>query len=157
METKTIAIAILLLSTTAFGGVAPSLGQADTPNTPTSADTYKPGFWQPVARVKDVKDPVRVKFINNTNYVLEYGLTDDRLLGGKLKPQGSAVMENAPIPSYFFTYSTNPERISDAGLRIKYRIVVTDNLVTVMVTTANDGAPSESTFNIDITGAIYVS
>lgn len=155
MKIKTIAIALLLLSTAAFSAVAPSLGQ--TPNAPTSADTYKPGFWQPVARVKNVKTPIKVKFVNNTDYVLEYGLTDDRLLGGKLKPQGSTVMENVPIPSYFFTYSTNPERISSAGLRIKYQIMVTDNLVTVTVTTANDGAPSEATFNIDTTGAIYVS
>ena len=76
---KSLSLIILLTL-----GVSPiSVVQAQVP----SAETYQPGYWQPVARF-DTKRIVEVNIINNTDIPIEYDLTDlEAMNPQKLEPQ----------------------------------------------------------------------
>ncbi|MGF1482499.1 MAG: hypothetical protein ACFB4I_23985 [Cyanophyceae cyanobacterium] len=109
------------------------------------ATTYQPGFWQPVARV-DLSRPVEVRLINQTGLDLDYGLSSDQSPPQRLAVGETVVLEGLPVPAYVLI---NPESLAS----IQYDVSVTDNVVSVTIKT---GDPSNTTFNINEAGAIYV-
>ncbi|MBD2103382.1 hypothetical protein [Leptolyngbya sp. FACHB-261] len=136
-------LALVLAGTGLIGLTSPAPAQ-DFP-----AQTYQPGFWQPLARVNP-RQPVQVRLVNQTAAPLEYGLTESRDI--RVLPPGASVnVPRLPLPAFM---NINPaDELPEQGLR--YNISVQNNLVTVRVISISDLA-SDRTFNIDTTGGIYI-
>lgn len=146
---KFLAVSLLL---TTSGLAIPVVTLAQNP----PAETFQPGPWQPIARV-DVKRPVGVKIINQTDILIDYDLTANiRSSPVQIAPGEAATLKTVNIPAYvlinrsvslseFPTYSLN------------YAVSVDENnLVTVTVTKiANDDSPGYTTLNINRQGAIF--
>lgn len=119
------------------------------------ASTYKPGFWQPKARV-DVRRPIEIKLVNETNINLEYDLTanieqkPERLLAGK-----TSILKGLSVPAYLLI---NPDSsIANASsFNLKYDVSTTNNLVTVKIKKVSSDNPGDTTLNLHETGAIYI-
>jgi hypothetical protein len=119
------------------------------------AKTYSPGFWQPRARV-NLKRPVEIKLINQTNINLEYDLSEnieqkpERLLSGK-----TSTLKNPAVPAYILI---NPDNSTPntSSFNLKYEISTTDNVVTVKIKKVSSEIPGDTTLNLQETGAIYV-
>lgn len=126
-------------------GINPGISNAQNP----PAETYQPGFWQPLNRVNPQR-PIRVRFVNRTGLNLEYALTTNEAPPRQLPPGEVAVLREIPVPAYFVI---NP----DAPLRqLKYDVTVADNVVTVTMRQISDDLPGDTTFSISETGGIYI-
>ncbi|MGH2415561.1 MAG: hypothetical protein ACRDEA_18100 [Microcystaceae cyanobacterium] len=152
MKTKLLTRIALLstLSTFSLTIAAPLVAQ-DVP-----AQTYQPGFWQPIARV-NLKRPVTIKLINETDVPIEYGLSNNsELPPTSISPGDNAVMAGFPIPAYvLINFVSSASDQSDYNL--KFDVVVDqDNVVIVKVQKINGDIPGNTTLNLHETGAIYI-
>ncbi|MBD2578108.1 hypothetical protein [Oscillatoria sp. FACHB-1406] len=142
---KRFAIAALLA---AFGMTTPLLVRAQEP----PANTYQPGFWQPVARY-DATRSARIRLVNRTDSALQYNLTSE--LGGtrRLFAGESVILSNVEPDSYVIVYSE--DKTEQAGFPVRYRIAVSDNLVTVDIVRSAT-ALGEQTVHLHPNGGIFV-
>ncbi|MBW4632435.1 MAG: hypothetical protein KME30_11215 [Iphinoe sp. HA4291-MV1] len=142
MKLPILATAVL---TTALSFVTPTITNAANP----PARTYQPGYWQPVARVKNPNEPIQIKLVNQTGLPLQYGLTSGKGGIGELPIGGSAVISNTSVPDYLL--------VNALQQRVKLRddIAVDGNVVTVQIYQVEAGA-SDITLNFDESGAVYV-
>ena len=113
------------------------------------AETYQPGYWQPVARV-DINRPLEITFVNQTGLVMEYALTTNEAPPRQLLPRNTAVLKEIPVPAYILISPETPLK------NVKYETKVTDNVVIVTIRQISDSLPGDTTLNIDETGAVYV-
>ncbi|MEA5532980.1 hypothetical protein [Crocosphaera sp. XPORK-15E] len=120
------------------------------------AETYQPGFWQPVARF-DPKKPVEVKLINKTELSLEYDLTDVEFVNpDTLSPGETGILKNFGNSAYIVVYTLTPPN-PETPFTLKFNIDVTaDNIVTVTIEKAAPNFFGHRTFNLQKTGAIFV-
>lgn len=124
------------------------------------AETYQPGFWQPVARV-DIKRPVKIQLINQTDMPLEYDFTTSRDVPPQpIKPkQTVTIQEQFPLPAYLLINPSSfiPTPAAGATPDLRFNVAVSeDNIVTVTIVQAGNNDPGNTTFNLHETGAIYV-
>ena len=140
----------LLLLTLATPNISPIYAQ----NPP--AETYQPGFWQPVNRF-DIQRTVEVKIINNTDILIEYDLTDlEAIKPQSLQPEQTGMLTGFGNSAYIVIYplvkSTN-----DFNLRFEVTINEEDNIVNVSVLKAKKSDfIGHRSVNLQKTGAIYL-
>ncbi len=127
---------------------------AETSNPP--AQTYQPGFWQPVARVNP-DHPIKVQLINQTEAVLEYSLTTNEAPPRQLSPGDQAFLTHLPRDAHLLIYPTHSSTDQELTMSLKFEISVTKNVVTVKIRARGNGESPDRTIDINPTGAIYVS
>lgn len=115
------------------------------------ASTYKPGYWQPIARVNP-KNLVTVTLINQTKFPLNYNFLDEK--GEKTLAVGaSRQLKVASLPIDIAIYDASPQASAGDDTKLGYKTAVTKNVVSVtVVPTTGYGF---NVFNIAKTGAIY--
>jgi hypothetical protein len=135
-----------------IGLISPGLVHAETP----PATTFQPGPWQPIARV-DMKRPVQIKILNNTDIEIDYDLTANiDSSPQRIQPKKSTILEDFRIPVYLLINRADPPS-DNLPFRLLYTVEVnTDNLVTITVTRASGDTPGYTTFNLNQFGAIYI-
>jgi hypothetical protein len=138
--------AVALLA--ALGSIASLPVRAQEP----PANTYNPGFWQPVERY-DPSRLTQVRLVNRSGYILLYSLTTDEAVSRRLLPGGTVVLSNIRPDSYIVVYSS--DTAAQAGSPVKYNITVSNNVITTTVT-RNPIAPGEQTIHLHPNGGIYV-
>lgn len=156
-----VAIALLGLTPTLF---TPTLSQAQTP----PAETYQPGFWQPVGRFNP-KEPVKVKLVNQTGVALDYDITTLESFNPDMIPSdGTQLLENFGDDAYIMVYPDDPESGSaDQSYVLRFAVAVdprtqsipADNIATITITKAAPNIEQRfyghRTINLQKTGAIY--
>ncbi len=125
----------------------------ETENPP--AETFQPGFWQPIARVAMTK-PITLKIINDSGMLLDYALTDADIEPLRLAEGATRSIENIEAPVYVVIYpdikNPNSSRIS-----LKYFVEVTpDNVVELRVKQIESISQGNRTFNLQSSGAIFL-
>ncbi len=119
------------------------------------AETYQPGFWQPVARVK-LDQPITIKLMNKTGFAVDYALTDVKMEPAMIAPQATATLENIE-PSVYIVVYPDSNIPNSSRIYLKYEVEVTkDNVVKVTIKQIEDGNKSHRTLNLQETGAIYL-
>jgi len=139
MKQQTFLTTVLL---TAFS-ILPVHAQTST------ASTYSPGPWQPIARVVPNRDML-VQFVNHTDVVLEYASTTNEAPPRRLPPTATAMLGEFDTPAYFVINSV------DVSVPLYYEISRTpDNVIVVRIRKAGSNTPLHSSFNVNSMGAIY--
>lgn len=119
-------------------------------NTPP-ASTYRPGFWQPVARINP-KSPVTITLINNTGMNLKYNLLDDK--GEVDLPAGSSKqLSRFSLPANIAIYNSVASD-SRMPVGLNFTPSATNNDLQVTIQSVSNG--DDAVVNISPTGAIYV-
>lgn len=155
---QSIFLSSLLFTVTSIGILGSAnivKAETDTPSNNPPAETYQPGFWQPVARV-DVSKPINIKIINETGILLDYAFTDASVEPLLLEEGATRTIENIQPPAYIVIYpdikAPNSSRIS-----LKYFVNVTqDNTIELTVKQIENISDGNRTFNLQRTGAIYL-
>lgn len=120
------------------------------------ATTYQPGPWQPIARV-DVKRPVRIKIVNNTDINLDYDLSANIDSSPQRIPPGeSTTLQDFTIPAYILINRSESPSSRDVANLLFTVEVSADNIAIVTVTKTGQGEPGYTTFNLNRQGAIYI-
>lgn len=151
-----------LISSVIFAGgnlaILPVMAETQ-PSAPVTqnppAETFQPGFWQPIARV-DMTKPVTFKIINDSGIVLDYAFTDANIEPLRLEEGATRSIENIEAPVYVVIYpdmkNPNASRIS-----LKYFVEVTpDNVVELRVKQIESISQGNRTFNLQSSGAIFL-
>ncbi|HAC64122.1 MAG TPA: hypothetical protein DCF68_11435 [Cyanothece sp. UBA12306] len=143
---------ITLCLLTILTGILPieSLGQ----NPP--AETYQPGYWQPVARF-NTKKSVEVKLINQTKIPLEYDLTDlESINPQELNPGKTGILNSFGDSGYIVIYpkiSVDP----DNPITLKFTVEVSeDNIVMVKIKKSEPNFLGHRAINLQKNGGIYL-
>ncbi|MFM1841746.1 MAG: hypothetical protein RLZZ490_479 [Cyanobacteriota bacterium] len=156
-----LAIALFILAPL---GLAPGLGHAQTP----PAETYQPGFWQPVGRFNP-KEPVKVKLINQTGMALDYDITTLESFNPDVIPSGDTrLLENFGDDAYIMIYPNNSQtESSDQSYVLRFSVdidpktqaIPADNIATITITKTSSNIEQRfyghRTINLQKTGAIY--
>lgn len=145
MKIKLLTATVLLAAASA---IAPTLVRAQDP----PAETYQPGFWQPVARYNPSR-LVEVRLVNRSGYTLLYDLTSDEVAPRRLTPGASTVLTNIRPDSYISLYSDDASQA--VGLPVRYNVSASDNVVTNVVSRSTTGI-SEQTMHLHPNGGIYI-
>ena len=144
---KSLSLIILLTL-----GVSPiSVVQAQVP----SAETYQPGYWQPVARF-DTKRIVEVNIINNTDIPIEYDLTDlEAMNPQKLEPQQTGNLKGFGSSANIVIYPLVNDT-SEFNLRYTEAMDEDNNIVNVSVIKDKPSFLGHRSVNLQQTGAVYL-
>ena len=133
--------------------VSPNLFPIHAQNPP--AETYQPGYWQPVARF-DIQRTVVVNIINNTDISIEYDLTDLEYINPKsLQPAQTGTLKEFGSSANIVIYPL-AENTADFTLRFKVTISENDNTVNVLVVKDQPSFIGHRSINLQKTGAIYL-
>jgi hypothetical protein len=149
MTFKSIIFTTVLLSNASLMVMLPTIAQ----NPP--AETYQPGFWQPVARV-DLQRPVKIDLINQTGLILDYAITETKMEPIQIAPEANVTLNKVDTPIYIVIYpnSSNP---NSSTISLKYHVTVNDdNVVKVKIRQISNISGGNRTLNLQETGAIYV-
>jgi hypothetical protein len=125
------------------------------------ANTYHPGFWQPVARV-NVRKPIVFKLINETSIPLEYDTPSSELAPPPPKSLGvgeTAEIKDLPLPANLLIYASNTIAATEetSTISLKFEIAVDKNNVAVVrIRQISDDTTGNGSINLQKTGAIYV-
>ncbi|EAM53295.1 hypothetical protein WH8501_27030 [Crocosphaera watsonii WH 8501] len=144
---KSLSLIILLTL-----GVSPiSVVQAQVP----SAETYQPGYWQPVARF-DTKRIVEVNIINNTDIPIEYDLTDlEAMNPQKLEPQQTGNLKGFGSSANIVIYPLVNDT-SEFNLRYTVAMDEDNNIVNISVIKDKPSFLGHRSVNLQQTGAVYL-
>ena len=144
---KSLSLIILLTL-----GVSPiSVVQAQVP----SAETYQPGYWQPVARF-DTKRIVEVNIINNTDIPIEYDLTDlEAMNPQKLEPQQTGNLKGFGSSANIVIYPLVNDT-SEFNLRYTVAMDEDNNIVNVSVIKDKPSFLGHRSVDLQQTGAVYL-
>lgn len=113
---------------------------------PQSAETFHPGFWQPVARVNPDR-PVKLVVVNESNLPLEYGLTTGATYSAG--PESEEVLNSISAPASVLIYSPA------ANSSLRYNVSSNNNTVWVRVRASGRDMPGNDSLDIARSGAIY--
>ncbi|MGK7945052.1 MAG: hypothetical protein AB4058_11350 [Microcystaceae cyanobacterium] len=120
------------------------------------AQTYQPGFWQPVARV-DLNRPITLNLINETGLELDYAITNIDPDPIPIAVNVTETLENVSPELYIVLYPTsnNP---NSSRIALNYQVEVTeDNRINVRIlTTEGEEGAGDRSINLQATGAIYI-
>jgi hypothetical protein len=147
---KSLVISSLVLATANLT-IVPAIAQDQNP----PAETFQPGFWQPIARV-DITQPITLKIINDSGILLDYALTDSTLEPSTIAVDVTETIKSLQPPSYIVIYPDikNPNA---SRINLKYSVaVVSDNTIELRVTQIDSVSLGNRTFNLQPTGAIFV-
>ena len=133
-------------------GVSPAcLVQAQDP----PAETYQPGYWQPVARF-DTKRIVEVNIINNTDIPIEYDLTDlEAMNPQKLEPKQTGNLKGFGSSANIVIYPLVNDT-SEFNLRYTVEMDKDNNIVNVSVIKDQPSFLGHRSVNLQQTGAVYL-
>jgi hypothetical protein len=151
MNLKHLTIATVIAT---FGLAIPILLSAQNP----PASTYRPGVWQPVARV-DVKRPIAIKLVNETDVTLDYDLTNNiKPSPQQISPGKTSELKEIPLPAYILINPTDASSTPGSpSFNLQYDVAVSqDNTITVTIRKIDRDVPGNTTLNLNETGAIYV-
>ncbi|MDJ0845761.1 hypothetical protein [Crocosphaera sp.] len=142
-------LSFILLLTLGLSPVSVVQGQ-DPP-----AETYQPGYWQPVARF-DTKRMVEVNIINQTDIPIEYDLTDLESMNPQpLQPKATGNLKgfgsSANIVIYPLVHDT-----TEFNLRYQVKVDEDNNIVNVSVVKDKPSFLGHRSINLQRTGAIYL-
>ncbi|NJK49329.1 hypothetical protein HC931_15205, partial [Candidatus Gracilibacteria bacterium] len=132
--------------------------QSQTPAPQTKnppAQTYQPGFWQPVARINP-KHPFKIKLVNQTNAAIEYALTTNEFSPRKLSSKESAILTYVPLDGYLLINSTQTSPNEEVPTSLQFEVTVSGNIATVSIRQEKSDRPADSTINVNQSGAIYI-
>ena len=120
------------------------------------AETYQPGFWQPVNRF-DIKRIVEVKIINNTDILIEYDLTDlEAIKPQSLEPEQTGMLKGFGNSAYIVIYPLI-KKTNDFNLRFEVTVNENDNIVNISVLKEKKSDfIGHRSVNLQETGAIYL-
>jgi hypothetical protein len=139
---------ILLLSLS-----IPHLSVVKAQNPP--AETYQPGYWQPVARF-DIKQTVAVNIINNTDIPIEYDLTDLEAMNPQsLQPTETGNLQGFGSTANIVIYPLVNDT-SQFNLRYQVQVDEENNIVNVSVIKDKPTFLGHRSVNLQKTGAIYL-
>ncbi|MCU0536833.1 MAG: protein kinase [Hydrococcus sp. Prado102] len=119
------------------------------------AQTYQPGFWQPVARINP-KHPFKIKLVNQTNTAIEYALTTNEFAPRQLSSKESAVLTYIPLDGYLLINSTQSSQSAEVPTSLQFEVTVSGNVATVSIRQERSDRPADSTINVNQSGAIYI-
>jgi len=155
-----LAIAVLGLAPTLL---TPPPSQAQTP----PAETFQPGFWQPVGRF-DPKRPVKINLVNETGLALDYDITNIQSFTPDIIPASqSRLIENFSNDAYIMVYPDHTTAMDGQSHVLQFSVAVdsktqeipADNIATITVTTATPDIGTRfyghRTINFQKSGAIY--
>ncbi|MBE9221366.1 hypothetical protein IQ215_01525 [Cyanobacterium stanieri LEGE 03274] len=130
--------------------------QTETNNNPP-AETYQPGFWQPVARV-NMEKPISLNIINKTGVFLDYSFTDETLTPTVLRPDDTATIRSLnPENSIYLVIYPDMNNPNASRMSLKYSVEVTeDNVINLTVSVIEEISKGNRTFNLQPTGAIFL-
>ncbi|WP_267384490.1 hypothetical protein [Cyanobacterium sp. uoEpiScrs1] len=125
------------------------------------AETYQPGYWQPVGRF-DIRRSVEVVLINTTEIPMEYDITDLKSTNPQsLKPKETGSLKNFGDSAYIVIYpiiSVDP----DSPLTLRFNVQVEeDNKIIVFIETdiinkKNPNFLGHRAINLQSNGGIYL-
>ncbi len=125
------------------------------------AETYQPGYWQPVDRF-DVKRSVQVQLINNTNIPLEYDLTDlESINPQSLKAGETGTLKNFGDSAYIVVYPTISVDPNDP-LTLRFKVKVEEDNQIMVTIKKGEISQNDPTFlghraiNLQKNGGIYL-
>jgi hypothetical protein len=148
-----ILILTFLLIINSHGGNLLAEEKTVTQNPP--AQTYQPGYWQPVARA-NIKLPIKINLINETDITVAYSVTESQMEPIVIKSHQTITLNNVKPPIYAVIYPDS-ENSNNSLIDLKYKVQITlDNIIEVTITKAENSSDSHRTFNLQETGAIYV-
>ncbi|MGL5033843.1 MAG: hypothetical protein ACRC6M_08590 [Microcystaceae cyanobacterium] len=149
---------VLNSATSAFAQTTPSKNVTEqkpaTTNPP--AETYRPGFWQPVARF-DPKQKVTLKLVNNSGVALDYDDTTQEDSEPKtVAIAATETVANIGKNAYVMVYPGSDSN-QDTPYILKFDVATDSakNIVTVTVTQAEKGFMGHRTINLQKNGGIY--
>jgi hypothetical protein len=149
MTLKSILLTTVLIGNASLMNLSPIMAQ----NPP--AETYQPGFWQPVARVNP-QLPIKIELINQSGITLDYAITESQMKPVQIAPSATATLNNVEIPLYIVIYPDSSVPNS-SKINLKYFVTVTEeNVVKVEVRQTEDVSTGNRTFNLQETGAIFL-
>lgn len=111
------------------------------------ASTYRPGFWQPTARINP-KQAWQLQVVNQGNLSVQYGLSTGE--NATLTPGQSKTLNNLDLPADLLIYSTA------ANTALKYTVTTQGNTAIVNVREAAKGTAGNGSLVINPSGAIYI-
>ncbi|MER3495034.1 MAG: hypothetical protein C4323_24255 [Mastigocladus sp. ERB_26_2] len=148
MKIKILLIGILASTLSLVYSTALNAQTASNTNT---AKTYRPGFWQPVARLDNLERFVKVEILNNTTTPLQYSLSSGDALNTVIPVGGRVTLTTNSLPSYVLIYDQQSQ------IPLKYNVSTQGNLATVTVQQADTTTGAgDTTLNLQESGAIYV-
>lgn len=120
------------------------------------AETFQPGFWQPVARVNP-KMAITINLINKTDFKINYAVTEERMTPIVIEKEKSTMLKEVKVPIYLVIYPDNSNPNS-SRINLKYDVSVdeTTNILTVKIREVNESEFGNRTLNIQETGAIFL-
>lgn len=144
-------MALGLASTLSFSAFSPIVAQ----NPP--AETYRPGFWQPVADFNPMKK-ITMKFINQTEVPLEYGIVgNEENISEKVAAGETGTLTTLERAANITIY---PDVVidPDSPVILKFAVSVDQptNTINVTITKAERGFVGHRSLNLQKTGKIYV-
>ncbi len=152
MKLNLVALTALgLASTLTFSAFSPIVAQ----NPP--AETYRPGFWQPVADFNPMRK-ITMKFINQTEVPLEYGIVGNEENISEKVAAGETgtltTLERSGNITIYPDIAIDP----DAPFSLKFTVSVDKptNTINVTVNKAERGFVGHRSLNFQKTGKIYV-
>jgi serine/threonine-protein kinase len=119
------------------------------------AQTYHPGFWQPVARINP-KHPFKIKLVNQTNAAIEYALTTNEFPPRQLSSKESALLTHVPLDGYILINSAESSPNAVTPKSLQFEVTVSGNVATVLIRQERSDRPADSTINVNQSGAIYI-
>lgn len=153
MKLNLVALTALFGLSTAFSisTVSPVVSQ----NPP--AETYRPGFWQPIADFNPMKK-VTMKFINQTGVPLEYGIVgNEENISEKVAAGETGTLTTLERSANITIY---PDIVvdPDSPTILKFAVSVDKptNTINVTITKAERGFVGHRSLNLQKTGKIYV-
>ncbi|MGY6530998.1 MAG: hypothetical protein ACXITR_13825 [Cyanobacterium sp.] len=130
--------------------------QTETNNNPP-AQTYQPGFWQPVARV-DTEKPISLNIINQTGIFLDYSFTNENLTPTVLRPDDTATIRSLnPGSSIYLVIYPDLNTPNASRINLRYSVEVSeDNVINLTISVIDEISRGNRTFNLQPTGAIFL-
>jgi serine/threonine-protein kinase len=119
-----------------------------------SAQTYQPGYWQPVARINP-KSPFKVKIVNQTKDTIEYAVTTNEFPPRQLYANENTTLTYIPLDANLLINSL-AQTDKEFASSLEFEVSAANNTITVTIRPGNGASAGDSTLNIDNKGAIYI-
>ncbi len=120
------------------------------------AQTYQPGFWQPVARV-ELNRPITLNLINETGLEIDYAITNIDPDPIPVAANTTETLKNVNPELYIVVYPTsnNP---NSSRISLNFKVEVTeDNVINIRILKLEEEErEGDRSINLQKTGAIYI-
>ncbi|MUG99598.1 hypothetical protein F7734_47900 [Scytonema sp. UIC 10036] len=147
---KSVIISSLLIATASLNIFSCITVTAQEP----PANTYKDGFWQPVARLNS-KIPITILIINKADFSIDYGITDAKVKQSLIRPKQNVTLKNLKYPLQLVIYP-DYNIAGSANYFLQYTVRLKGQIVEVTVEEADNSNESHRALDIQETGAIYL-